>query len=115
MGKADYYYAVEKRDGKITSLHKINVGIRHIGLNAQVRSMLAFGQAESTRLPPVSFRVLSSGQYVAALEQPYSDVRLFIDEHVAVHGNSFYMHDSPREFYAHIGYDRVKKTRNQSN
>jgi hypothetical protein len=126
MGEQDYYYVLEHHENKIVKVHRVDVGTRRIGLNAQVRSMLAFGNFESDRkvkafnnaiqpntFLPRSFRVMSSGQYQAALER--NDLLAdFVANELLTYGVAFTEHSGPKSFCESIGYDRVKKRYIQS-
>lgn len=127
MGEQDYYYVLEHHENKIAKVHRVDVGIRRIGLNAQVRSMQAFADFESNRkikafnnaaqpntFLPRSFRVMSSGQYQAALERNDA-LADFVANELLTYGVAFAEHSGPKTFCESIGYDRVKKRFIQSN
>lgn len=120
MKEPDYYYVIEKRDFQIVDLHRINVGVRHIGLNAQVRSMLAYGNFERDRvlarkedISKRAFRVLTTGQYQAVLANDES-LADFVADRLMAGRTASTNHERPKAFYAHIGYDPKRKRYTQS-
>lgn len=105
MDKNDYYFALEYINNKIVRIHNINVGVRHIGLNAHVRSMQAFHKFEQNRLNKhdsiqPSYKIQTSGQFHAT-----SPLMRSLHDKCA----DKVEHASPKEFFLHIGYDRKRK------
>jgi hypothetical protein len=120
MDESDFYYVIEKRENKFVHIHRVSVGVRRIGLNAYVRSLLAFGEFERDRklnkmaqpgpLPhlPRSFLVLSSGQYQHYVGA-YEEIADCAATNLIERGTAFIDHGFPRDFYTAIGYDPKRK------
>lgn len=113
MHESEFYFVVERHNGKAVCIYKINVGVRRIGLNNAVRSLMALGRFELDNFTnysrehgmfaerPVSFDVKSDSQFEMMKDQyaqlaPLDKVKVV--ECATVH-----------DLYRHIGYDRVKK------
>lgn len=120
MSDSDFYYVIERQERKFTKIYRVGVGVRRIGINAYVRSMLAFGNFErDTQMEqlsvtgsgyhlPRAFLVLSSGQYqhYLSISPELADC---VAESLVTTGRGFVDCAFPRDLYAVIGYDPKRK------